>query len=529
MGRKVASAAAATIAVVLSVVLVGGQVGSGGFLWWGNHEPIYIYGNDAFTVENGVFSGSGTQEDPYIIEGWRIDHPNADYGIYIDHTTAYFIIRDCVIEGTTQAGIYFNTVENGCIKDTQIGLSDTAVYFLDSTHNVLQRNVIAECKYGVVMAAYSRENIVTGNSFLDNGLNGHDPHRRNAWMLECVGNYWSDYVGYDGNEDGIGDIPYYALNDKYPLMSPPVEWTRVAPAGLTYAGNHVAPDGSLVVSSETPISLSAMDPGSGLAEIQYSIDGGPWTVYTSPIYLVGEDGPQKLTYYGIDQLGNAEMQRTVSFMLDNHPPITQIEIGEPKYEDSRGTWVTSKSEITLTLVQASTYGTTQTFYRIDGRGWQRYNRPFTIHGADGPHQISYYSMNASGVVEDLKTIIVIKDDAPPSTRGAQSSAASSTATSSNLNSVQVQVGAPTTEETPTPTQPVATQSEPDVEETPPVVVQPEVVEPTPVDDESAPEVEEPTPEPDAVEPEEAAPVQTESELPVQPAPEGSVQSPSETP
>ncbi len=457
MGRKVAGAAIATFAVVLSVVLVGGQVGSGGFLWWGNHEPIYIYGNDGFTVENGVFSGSGTTADPYVIEGWRIDRPQADYGVYIDHTTAHFVIRDCVIEGTRQAGIYFNTVQNGRVEDTQIALSDTAIYLLDSSFNIFERNVIAESKYGVVAAAYSRDNIITGNSFLDNGLNGHDPHRRNLWNLNSIGNYWSDYVGYDGDGDGIGDIPYYALNDKYPLMSPPVAWTRVAPAGLTYTGNQVAPDGSLVVSSDTPISLSAMDLGSGLTEIQYSIDGGPWIVYASPFYLTGEDGPQKLTYYGIDHLGNTERQRTVSFMLDNHPPITEIEISEPKYEDARGIWITSKSRISLNLVQASTYGATQTFYRIDGRGWQRYGAPFTITGADGPHQISYYSLNASGVTEDLKTIIIIKDDAPPSTRGAQASS----------------LGAQ-----------VAVQVEPDppVEESPPVIEEPApVVEELPVE------------------------------------------------
>jgi len=319
------------------------------------------------------------------------------------------------------AGIYLNTVKNGRVEDTQIGLSDTAIYLLDSSYNIFERNVIADSKYGVVTAVFSRDNIITGNSFLDNGLNGHDPHRRNQWNLDCIGNYWSDYTGYDADEDGIGDIPYYALNDKYPLMSPPVEWTRVAPAGLTYAGNHVAPDGSLVVSSDTPITISAMDPGSGLAEIQYSIDGAPWTAYSVPFHLTGEDGPQKLTYYGIDHLGNAEQQRTVSFMLDNHPPITEIEIGEPKHEDSRGLWITSKSRISLNLVQASDYGVTQTFYRIDGRGWQRYSTPFTITGADGLHQISFYSRNASGVTEDLKTIIIIKDDAPPSTGGAHSS------------------------------------------------------------------------------------------------------------
>ena len=467
MGRKVAGAAVATLAVVLSVVLVGGQVGSGGFLWWGNRGPIYIYGNDGFTVENGVFSGSGTATDPYVIEGWRIDQPEADYGFYIDHTTAHFVIRDCVIEGTRMAGVYFNTVQNGRVENTQIGLSDTAVYLLDSSFNIFERNVIAESKYGVVTAANSRDNVISGNSFLDNGLNGHDPHRWNQWNVDGIGNYWSDYKGYDGDEDGIGDIPYYTLHDEYPLMSPPVQWTRVAPAGLTYAGNQVAPDGSLVVSSDTPISLSAMDPGSGLAEIQYSINRGPWTVYTGLVYLTGEDGPQKLTYYGIDRLGNVEQQRTVSFMLDNHPPITEIEIGQPKYEDARGIWVTSKSRISLNLVQASTYGVTQTFYRIDGRGWQRYGTPFVIMGADGPHQISFYSLNASGVTEDLKTIIIIKDDAPPSTRGAQASPAGS--------EVQVQVGPAT--------RPVVVEPAPAIEEPAPAAEElPDEVDPEPAEE-----------------------------------------------
>ena len=491
MGRKVAGMAVAMFAVVLSVVLVGGQIGNGGFLWWGNHEPIYIYGDDGFTIENGVFSGSGTADDPYVIEGWRIDHPQADYGVYVDHTTAHFVIRDCVIEGTCLAGIYFNTVQNGRVEDTQIGLSDTAIYLLDSAHNVIERNVVAESKYGVVTAANSRDNIITGNSFLDNGLNAYDPNRWNQWNLDGIGNYWSDYSGYDADSDGIGDIPYYDIYDKYPLMSPPVEWTRVAAAGLTYAGNQVAPDGSLVVSSETPISLSSMDPGSGLAEIQYAINGGPWSVYTGPVYMTGEDGPQKLAFYGIDLLGNVEPIRTVSFMLDNHPPITQIEVGDPKYEDARGIWMTSKSQITLNLLQASTYGRTQTFYRIDGRGWQLYGGPFTISGADGLHQISYYSRNASGVTEELKTLIIIKDDAPPSTRGAQAPSLSV--------DVKIEVG---------PTPPVVVTP---IVETPPVVVSPVVDEEvTPIGEDPAPVVEQ-----SLVEPEIETPIQTESSVPVE--------------
>lgn len=435
MGRKVGLAAGIILIAVLSVVLVGGQIG-GGFLWWGNREPIYIYGDDDFTYGNGVMSGSGTATDPYIIEGWRIDAPNAEYGIYIDHTTRHFVIRDCVVERARTAGIYFNTVRNGRIESVQVSLSNNAVYFLNATDNVLAGSVIAKCRLGVVMAAESRDNVIVGNAFIDNGMSGHDPQRRNRWYDEAGGNYWSDYAGVDDNGDGIGDDPYYPLRDSYPLMASPIEWTDVEPAGYTYAGNQVSPDGSLVVTSQTPITLSAVDPGSGLSEIRYSIDGGAWAAYAGPITLTGEDGPRKVTYYGIDNLGNEEAKTTVSFLLDNHPPETAIEIGEPRHVDERGTWITSSSRITLRREEESTHGVTKTFYRIDGGAWQRYSTPFVVFGYDGPHTVTFYSQNASGVTEPLQTVILIKDDAPPHTRGAQASSPAA---------IEVILGPPTSE------------------------------------------------------------------------------------
>ncbi len=463
MGRKVVSTAIIFLVAVSAAGLVGGQVGGGGFLWWGTHEPIYIYGDGDFTIANGVMAGSGTADDPYVIEGWRIEAPNADYGIYIDHTSAYFIIRDCVIERARIAGIYLNSVRNGRIDGVQISLSDTAVYLLNAHGNHLTNSVIASCRYGVVAAGDSRENRIAGNSFIDNGLNGRDPGRRNRWYDESGGNYWSDYAGSDADGDGIGDEPYYPLSDAYPLISPPVEWTNVAAAGWTYAGNTVAPDGSLVVTSQTPITLSAADPGSGLAEIRYSIDGGEFVVYTGPIYLTGDDGPRRIIYYGIDNLGNAERKETASFILDNHPPKTEILFGEPRYEDSRGVWVTSKTRITLRLVQSSTYGRTITYFSVDGGGWQSYAGPFCITGSDGPHRISYYSQNASGIVEPIASITVYKDDSPPVTRGANAA----TSIEEPESSVTIEVTSPPEESPPAaevePTPEPSTQ----VEQTPP--------------------------------------------------------------
>ncbi|MCK5585930.1 hypothetical protein KAJ02_07645, partial [Candidatus Bipolaricaulota bacterium] len=60
---------------------------------WELREPIYIYGNAGFTYNNGVSSGSGTQYDPFIIEGWHIIASGASFGINIENTSAHFVIR----------------------------------------------------------------------------------------------------------------------------------------------------------------------------------------------------------------------------------------------------------------------------------------------------------------------------------------------------------------------------------------------------------------------------------------------------
>jgi len=488
MGRKVALTTTAVWVVVLSVVLVGGQVGGGGFLWWGDREPIYIYGDDDFTIANGVMSGSGTADDPYVIEGWRVDTPQADYGIYVDHTTAHFVIRDCVIERTRLAGIYFNTVRNGRVEGAQIGLADTAIYLLDSTENVLAGNVVAESRYGVVMGANSKDNLISGNAFLGNGMNAYDPYGWNLWYEPCCGNYWSDYDGADGNGDGIGDIAYYPVYDRYPLVAPPVEWTRVAPAELGFAGNRVTPDGELIVTSETPITLTAIDPGSGVAQIHYTIDDDEWQAYTGPFGVEGEDGPRTLTYYGIDCLGNVEPKQTVFLFLDNHPPAAALEVGSPSHVDERGRWITSKTPITLRLVEKSTYGEAAVYYDIDGRGWRLYATPFTIEGPDGPRQVTFYAQNASGVASALESVILCKDDASPSTRGGNAEPRIDVRIGGPVEETSPEVPpAPPEEEEPAlepePEPAPGPEPEPESEETPPAVDESDgtAVEPDPPD------------------------------------------------
>jgi len=73
------------------------------------HAPITIDGNGDFIPENGVTGGSGTEEDPFIIEGWRMKR------IYIFDTTAYFIIRNCFMYSDS-CPVIFDGVQNGAME-----------------------------------------------------------------------------------------------------------------------------------------------------------------------------------------------------------------------------------------------------------------------------------------------------------------------------------------------------------------------------------------------------------------------------
>ena len=77
--------------------------------------PIEIYGNDDFTEENGVRNpeADGTENDPYIISGWRLPY------ILVHFTTTYFTISNCYIEdcgGPCYSGIELKEVKNGTIE-----------------------------------------------------------------------------------------------------------------------------------------------------------------------------------------------------------------------------------------------------------------------------------------------------------------------------------------------------------------------------------------------------------------------------
>lgn len=94
--------------------------------------------------------------------------------------------------------------------------------------NYISGNIITSNDIGLSAMPSIERNVFTSNSFVDNTeqveVRGGGSLVQNEWHRDGRGNYWSDYVGYDADGDGIGEVPYVSeslfesIIDKYPNL-----------------------------------------------------------------------------------------------------------------------------------------------------------------------------------------------------------------------------------------------------------------------------------------------------------------------
>ena len=83
-----------------------------------SHSPIEISSDEDFLV----FPGSGTYEDPYLIENYNITS-NTSFGIYITLTSKHFLIRNCYIDVSQTSILIENIVDGGARIENNICVS----------------------------------------------------------------------------------------------------------------------------------------------------------------------------------------------------------------------------------------------------------------------------------------------------------------------------------------------------------------------------------------------------------------------
>ena len=76
---------------------------------------------------------------------------------------------------------------------------------------VIRRNTVATNRFGVSLYPTAHA-VFSGNSFVENAVQvvaqGDGVSGKNTWYDDGIGNYWSDYRGYDLDGGGLGDLPH---------------------------------------------------------------------------------------------------------------------------------------------------------------------------------------------------------------------------------------------------------------------------------------------------------------------------------
>ncbi|MEQ6885475.1 nitrous oxide reductase family maturation protein NosD [Salicola sp. Rm-C-2C1-2] len=84
-----------------------------------------------------------------------------------------------------------------------------ALFIYNSQKNRIHGNTFARTAIGIHMTAGSENNEIHGNSLISNRTQvKYVSNRAQEWSKDGRGNYWSDYMGWDINDDGIGDVPH---------------------------------------------------------------------------------------------------------------------------------------------------------------------------------------------------------------------------------------------------------------------------------------------------------------------------------
>ncbi len=137
------------------------------------------------------------------------------------------------------------------------------------------------------------------------------------------------------------------------------------------------------------VTLQAGDGGSGVDLLLYRLNGGAWSVYSSPLQLA-EDGHYVLEHYASDLAGNQEAVRDLEFIIDGRAPlISALAEGAPQ-----NGWYRSAVNVSLTAMDAID-GACAVQFSLDGGAWQTAPGTVTVAG-EGQHTLEFRASDQAG-------------------------------------------------------------------------------------------------------------------------------------
>ena len=90
-----------------------------------------------------------------------------------------------------------------------VGREGKGLFVYNSSFNTISNNTIKNTEIGIHLTAGSKHTKIFGNSFINNPIQvKYVSTAKQEWSLQGKGNFWSNYLGWDMNNDHIGDTVF---------------------------------------------------------------------------------------------------------------------------------------------------------------------------------------------------------------------------------------------------------------------------------------------------------------------------------
>ena len=123
------------------------------------------------------------------------------------HCTQYGLLLNFV----TYSEFYQNKIDHIRVPESNAaaGNHGKALFVYNSQYNTFKGNRFSNSDLGVHLTAGSEGNVISENAFVQNQTQvKYVATRTQEWSESGKGNYWSNYLGWDLNQDHIGDSPF---------------------------------------------------------------------------------------------------------------------------------------------------------------------------------------------------------------------------------------------------------------------------------------------------------------------------------
>ncbi|MEU6421644.1 chitobiase/beta-hexosaminidase C-terminal domain-containing protein, partial [Streptomyces spiralis] len=224
--------------------------------------------------------------------------------------------------------------------------------------------------------------------------------------VSAVGQHTLAYRASDkaGNTSAVKSV-------SFAVVAAPPQDTTAPETSATVSGTKDA-SGNYV--SSATVTVTASDAESGVAKIEYALDGGAYKDYGAPVQ-VSAVGQHTLAYRATDKAGNTSVEQSVSFSVvaappqDTTPPEVSASVSGTK--DAAGNYVGSAT-VTVTATDSGS-GVAATEYSLDGGPYLQYSGPVAVNRA-GSHTFLYRASDKAGNTSAAKSLtLTVVDSKPP--------------------------------------------------------------------------------------------------------------------